>query len=124
MLGKLARNKRRPTASFVITLIGGIIILIGGIVTALVGVTATAIVGWIHSGFLFSAYASSIIGIITGVIIIISAIKLDTKYKNRITEWSTVALIFAVLSLFNLGGFGIGFILAFVGSILGLSKGE
>lgn len=124
MLGNLSKNKRRPTAAFVITLIGGIIIFIGGIVTALFGVAATYLIGWVHSGFLFGAYASSVIGIITGIIIIISAIMLDTKYKSKITEWSVVALIFTVLSLFNLGGFGVGFILALIGSIIGLSKGE
>ncbi len=124
MLGKIARGKGRPTAAFAVTLIGGIVILSGGIVTGILGLAVSSVFGFGSVPILVGAYASSVIGLVCGVIVIISSVMLDTKDKARITEWSTVGLIFSVLSLFDLGGFGVGFILGLIGSLLGLSKGE
>lgn len=124
MLGTIKRGKGKPTSAFSITLIGGIIILIGGILTGVFGLVVGTVFGLGNAPVMIGTWASTVIGIVSGIIVIVSAIMLDTKDKAKITEWSTVALIFTVISLFDLGGFGVGFILGLIGSLLGISRGE
>jgi hypothetical protein len=126
----------KPTAAFVLVLIGGIIILLG----ALLGVGALLSLSSINNGLsstFGSSYNSSVVGVvgagitiglvldaasvIAGIIMIIASLKLNNTDVNVVKKWSIVALIFTLVSLTTLGGFIIGFILGLIGSILGLT---
>ncbi|HUC38658.1 MAG TPA: DUF6114 domain-containing protein [Candidatus Acidoferrum sp.] len=138
--------QNKPTAAFILILIGGLIVLIGAALTlatsALLGklstgaspfptnstnstiINATASLSSLGSGALSSAaVVTEILGIISlaaGVIMIISSVMLYSTDPKRVRLWSTIALIFSIISLTTLGGFIIGFILGLIGSILGL----
>ena len=115
----------KPTAAFVLSLIGGILILLGGIFGAIIGIiggAAMSIVpgfGWL-SGLII---ALGILGLIFGIIVILGAVMINSGERGKVRTGSILVLIFSILSLFvgGTGGFIIGFILSLVGSILGLT---
>ncbi len=109
-----SKTMEKPTAAFVLTLIGGIIILIAGLVSIVVGL----LIGFMHVSFLL--VASGLVGTACGVLVTLSSVLMHTTKSSVRSKWSIIALVFAVVSLFNLGGFLAGFILALVGSIIGL----
>jgi len=123
----LVRDKlaEKPTAAFVLSLIGGILILLGGIFGAIIGIiggAAMSIVpgfGWL-SGLII---ALGILGLIFGIIVILGAVMINSGERGKVRTGSILVLIFSILSLFvgGTGGFIIGFILSLVGSILGLT---
>ena len=110
---KTKKYDRRPTAAFILVLIGGIFVLTGGIMLSLIGLFMTFFIMGVGSVF-------GIIGIISGIMMIISAAMINTTNKAQIKTWSVIALIFSVVSIANFGGFVIGFLFGLVGSILGL----
>lgn len=62
-----------------------------------------------------------IIGLVFGIIIIVGAAMINSGDPSKVRTGSIIVLIFSILSLpLSGGGFIIGFILALVGSILGL----
>ena len=115
----------KPTAAFVLSLIGGILILLGGIFGAVIGIiggAAMSIVpgfGWL-SGLII---ALGILGLIFGIIVILGAVMINSGERGKVRTGSILVLIFSILSLFvgGTGGFIIGFILSLIGSILGLT---
>ncbi len=123
----LVRDKlaEKPTAAFVLSLIGGILILLGGIFGAIIGIiggAAMSIVpgfGWL-SGLII---ALGILGLIFGIIVILGAVMINSGERGKVRTGSILVLIFSILSLFvgGTGGFIIGFILSLIGSILGLT---
>jgi hypothetical protein len=63
----------------------------------------------------------SIVGVIIGIIVISSAIMLNSQPKNH-TTWGTLILIFSVISFIGAwAGFGIGLILGIIGGALAIS---
>ena len=99
----------KPTAAFVLGLIGGIFMLLSGIAAA---------VGF--SLFLGSAGAIfGIVGLIFGLIVLIGSIMLYQKPQSH-TMWGVIILILAIVDLPGFWGFGIGSLLAFIGAILAL----
>jgi len=113
----------RPTAAFVLSLIGGIFILIGSlIVSAFAGIVGGAmmLIPFL-GGFGALLIFLGIIGVVFGIIIIIGAVMINSGDPSRVRTGSILVLIFSILSLFTTsGGFIVGFILALIGSILGL----
>lgn len=101
----------KPTAAFVLSLIGGIIALLSGFFVMIVG---TALIGGIALGLL---------GVIWGILIIIGAAMLYSRPRQHKT-WGIIVLVFSILSWFILALMGIigviGFILGLVGGILGI----
>jgi len=112
----------KPTAAFILLLIGGIFIIIGGIfVIALGGViagmelpAATSASGLVIGvGFL---------GLIFGILVVIGALMVNSGDPDKVKNGSIIGLIFGVLSLFVVGGgFFIGFLLSLIDGILGLT---
>ena len=95
----LSANK--PTAAFVLSLIGGIIIY---------GVGFTRTIRFTAAG---------VFVIICGTLIIIGSIMLYVK-PDKHKMWSTIIVIFSLLSWLGvLGGLIIGFVLSLMGAILG-----
>lgn len=113
----------KPTAAFILSLIGGIIILIGAMLVAvLAGLVGGAImlIPFI-GGFGALIVLLGALGVIFGISIIIGAAMINSGEPSRVRTGSILVLIFSILSLvFVGGGFIIGFILALVGSLLGL----
>jgi hypothetical protein len=111
--------EEKPTAAFVLSLIGGILILINGIVALIMAAilgTAMALIG-------FEALAGIILAIsawafICGIIVLVGAILL---YGNPVRYKTTSGILIIVFSILSLGGgWVIGFILGLVGGILAL----
>ncbi len=126
----------KPTAAFVLVLIGGIIVLIGALLSVgalLVTMSASnaaaslasAYGGYYNSsavnGALYLGIGLALASLVAGVLMIISSIKLNSTNVAVVKKWSIVALVFTLVSLTTFGGFVIGFILGLIGSILGLT---
>ncbi|MGQ9469234.1 MAG: DUF6114 domain-containing protein [Nitrososphaerales archaeon] len=113
----------KPTAAFVLSLIGAIIILIGAILTAALfaagGALFFAIPGleWLGTSFLIIA----VVQIIFGIIILIGAMWINSTDRGKIKNGSIIVLIFSIIGLLLGAGFFIGPILGLVGGILGLT---
>ena len=124
----------RPTAAFLLSLVGGIFILLGGGVMSMFSPFGfggmmggyRGMMGYGYSGYGMMEGLGfgmfGILGLIFGVIVIISAFMLNSKPLEHST-WGTLIVIFSVLSIFGgmMGGFGIGLILGLIGGILGIT---
>jgi len=126
-------NVERPTAAFVLSLIGGIFILLDGGMMSMLGYGFRGMMssygGWgygmMRPGFGMMGLAfgvMGILGLVFGVIVIISAIMLNSKPQEH-TTWGTLIVIFSVLSIVGsaMGGFGIGLVLGLVGGVLAIT---
>lgn len=103
----------KPTAAFILSLLGGIFILLGGIVLLVIGAVATFFL--LGIGGIIGLF-----GIICGILIIIGAVMMNSRPESHVT-WGIVIIIFSILSWFGaLAGFYIGFILALIGGILAI----
>jgi hypothetical protein len=109
----------KPTAAFVLSLIGGIFILLGGIVYA----TAASWVGSLGFGLGASVLAGlGVFGLICGILTILGAVWINSGEKDKVRNGAILVLIFSILSWIGAaGGFFIGFLLALIGAILGLT---
>ncbi len=123
----------KPTAAFIISLIGGIFILLGAISLFLFYISISLVAPSEHmvpsSGesmmwqivpmYIYSATTGVLISMISGIVVIIGAIQLySSPHRNQ--TWGTMIIVFAVISLFGTGGFLIGAILGIIGGILAL----
>ncbi len=118
----------KPLTPFALVIIGGIIILLTGVL-----VIAEALTGRVRVVDVINPTIPPIVrnnlgdleigllAAIFGIIIIAGSILIITGTIGNVRGGSIAALFFAILSLFLVaGGFYIGFLLTFVGSILGL----
>jgi len=62
----------------------------------------------------------SLVGVISGIVVIISAIMLNAQPAAHMT-WGTIVLVFSVISFLSMGGFWIGAILGIAGGALAIS---
>jgi hypothetical protein len=125
-------NEERPTAAFILSLVAGVFIILGGGMMSLFGYGFMGMMGrngsWggmMGRGFGMMGFAFGMmgfLGLIFGVIVIISALMLNSKPQEH-TTWGTLILIFSVISIFGsaMGGFGIGLILGIIGGILAIT---
>jgi hypothetical protein len=113
----------KPTAAFVVSLLGSIFIIIGGLVYAVIFSIIGGIFDFIGLGGLGDmAMIMGMLGIIWGILALIGAIMMNSTDKNKVKTGSILVLIFSILSWFGAaGGFFIGFLLGLIGSILGLT---
>lgn len=127
----------KPTAAFILSLIGGVFILLGGGMMTMMGFETFCLITGCRSfggmmgpgfGLIGSGYAYGfsgrlgITGIIFGVVVVVAALML---YNNPAQHSSCglVILIFSALSIFGsaMAGFGIGLIMGLAGGILALT---
>jgi len=112
----------KPTAAFVLSLIGGLIYLIVGLIivgASTIASSFTDIVALPEIGTLLAVVGG--IGVLCGLIMAVGAVLMYSESKSRVRLGAVLVLVFALVgALFTVGGFVIGFILALVGSILGL----
>lgn len=102
--------EEKPTAAFVLSLIGGIFVLLGGIWWAIVG----AIIA------IFTAGAGAILGIfaIFGIIIIIGSVMMYNQATSAKT-WGIIILILGIISLIGIVT-AFGGLLSIIGGILAI----
>ncbi|MCP8309494.1 MAG: hypothetical protein H3Z53_06535 [archaeon] len=113
----------KPTAAYILSLIGAILILIGGILTAIafawLGTLFVGIPGLEWLGGLFLIIV--VVQIIFGIIVLIGAMWINSTDRGKVRNGSIIVLIFSIIGLILGAGFFIGPILGLVGSILGLT---
>jgi zinc-ribbon domain len=107
----------RPTAAFILSLLGAIFYLIGGL-----GVAAIASIALIIPIAGLAIFAIGLVGIVSGVIMLIGAAMMNSSDKGRVRTGSVLVLVFLLIgAIFTIGGLFIGFLLALIGSIIGLT---
>jgi hypothetical protein len=126
------------TTAIVISLVAGILIILGSLYTTMWGMGGGY--GWMMGGLggmmgqrAYGAMAGVwILGLGSGIIVLISAIMLKVRpgeaergLRTCCTWWGSIILVFSIVSLFggSLGGFLVGAILGIVGGALALWTG-
>lgn len=135
----------KPTTAFILSLIAGIFILLGGGAMTMFSSWGSnygygmmggysgygGYGGWggmmrpgfgMMGGFGYGFGYLGLVGLIFGLIVIISALMLNNKPEQHST-WGILIIVFSVLSVFGsaMGGFGIGLILGVIGGILAVT---
>lgn len=106
----------KPTAAFVLSLIGGIFILLWGLAITAIGVAAQNESFGLVGG---DAVGIGAIEAVLGLLVIIFGILLFVMPEHHVAL-GVLVLLFSIFSLIGLGGLFIGFILGLVGGILGI----
>jgi hypothetical protein len=107
-------SAEKPSAAYVLSLVGGIFVVIGGLATAAIGAVFTFMIGGIGGIF-------GVLGIVWGILIIYFATRLNSDPAGHSTSGALI-IVFSLLSWFGgLGGFFIGFLLALIGGILAIT---
>jgi len=112
----------KPTAAFVLSLIGGVLIVICGLGYAVLGAICGSIASMSPGGggagaaiFIYMA-----LGLISGVIVIAGAVMINKAEPDKVKKGSILVVVFSIVSLVSGGGFYIGAILGIIGGVLGL----
>ncbi|MCJ7714066.1 hypothetical protein MUO66_06375 [Candidatus Bathyarchaeota archaeon] len=125
-------SKDNWSIAFLLSLVGGIIILVAGVVSSVWFLYGSSVwgnlgdmwfgyMGGYHSmmgsvGFPLGYMAGlSLIGLVSGVIVVVSALMLNSRLQERFA-WSVLIMVFSAVSFLNMGGF-------FIGGLLGLAGG-
>ncbi len=105
----------KPTAAFVLSLIGGIFLILGALVWFVVG----ALFAFFPTlGLGFATLGA--IGVVLAIIVILGGVMMYAKPEQHVA-WGAIVLILSFVSIpFTFAGIIIGFILTLVGGILGL----
>jgi hypothetical protein len=105
----------KPTAAFVLLLVGGVLIVVGGLViVAAGGLIPIPLIGGLVA-------ILGILGMVFGILVIVGAVMVNSGEPGKVKTGSILGLIFGILSLVAGGGFFVGFILCLVGGVLGLT---
>ncbi len=107
----------KPTAGFVLSLIGGIFILLGGLLWISVG----AIIGALGLGdFGLGPTLLGAVGVIMALLVMIGGVMMYMRPQQHLM-WGVIVLVFTLVSVpFSFFGLLIGFILGLIGGILGI----
>jgi hypothetical protein len=121
-----------PRTASILALVGGVLMLLGGVVFIAVSAFILPHLNYTNlntpphlNPSAIPGLVSGIVGVmgafglVSGVIVLISAVMLLTNLGQRRT-WGVLILVFSVLSFLGLGGFIAGAILGIVGGILTL----
>ncbi|RLI44752.1 hypothetical protein DRO69_06685 [Candidatus Bathyarchaeota archaeon] len=108
-------TEEKPTAAFVLSLIGGILLLLGGLVALAIG--AAIYSSFPALGMLIETFTVSL----CGVLVVIGAVMLYVN-PEKSTTWGVIILVFSIVSLlFRLEGFIVGTILGIIGGTLAIA---
>ena len=123
-----------PTTAFILGLLGGILMLLCGILLVAVSTfiiphlrasdfatnsTTTLSPASIQGLASFVVGALGVFGLISGAIVVVSSVMLQTNPARQRT-WGVLVLVFSALSFLGAGGFLVGAILGIVGGVLAL----
>ena len=125
--------ENRPTLAAIISLIGGILMILSGAIFSMFGLTGFGMMGGYRGmmggywgmmgdfGFPFGfTMVFSLIGLVSGVLVIIGALMLYTRPLEH-TVWGIIVLVFSIISFLGMGGFFVGAILGIIGGAFALS---
>jgi hypothetical protein len=131
-------DKESPVASFVLSLIAGLLVL-GGSATVMGLSSGSPHYGGMMGGYYYGGmmggyygmmrgfgfggwwfYGLAVIGILSGIIILVGAIMIYNQ-PAKASAWGTLVLAFSIVSLFGMGGFFFGAIMGVVGGILAMT---
>jgi hypothetical protein len=119
-------NQALPETAFILSLIGGIFMFVGGGTMWLIfgGMPYYWMMGMGHmpgASYPFAFLSMLfIVGIVSGIIVIIGAVMLRSRPEQYYT-WAILILVFSIISLIGMGGFFIGALLGIAGGALALS---
>ncbi len=106
----------KPTAAFVLSLIGGIFVILGALLWIVLG----PFLALFSLDLGLGAAMMGAVGLIMGLIIIVGGVMMYVKPEQHVI-WGVLVLLLAIVSIpFSFAGAVIGFILTLVGGILGL----
>jgi hypothetical protein len=113
----------KPTTAFVLSLIGGIIYLLTGLLVAAASTIIGSLASFADLGAIGATVAAvGVLGIVSGIVIIIGAVMMNSTQQSKVRTGAVIVLVLTIIgAIFTVGGFVIGFILALIGSILGLT---
>jgi len=113
----------KPTAAFVLSLLGAIFIIIGGLIYAVIFSIIGGVFDFIGFGGLGAmAMLIGVLGVVWGILVLVGAIMMNSEDKSKVRTGAVLVLIFSILSWVGAaGGIFIGFLLGLIGSILGLT---
>jgi hypothetical protein len=129
------------TAAFALSLAGGVLMLLSGGMAWMWFMFGTSNFGGMMGGMMDefegmmggyhdmmdnlnvpagSMTILSLLGLLSGIAVIIAAIMLNTRPREHVT-WGTIILVFSIISLVGMGGFWIGALLGIAGGAIALS---
>ena len=113
----------RPTAAFVLSLVGGVFYILGGAFIAFLATVVGSLASLVGAGYLgLGIVGLGTIGLVSGIVILVGAVMMNSSDKSKVRTGSILVLVFTLVgAAFTIGGFFIGFILALIGAILGLT---
>jgi MFS family permease len=125
----VGEKMERPTAAFVLILIGGILILINAALFIYAGAIAEEAAKELDITGMYPGLAEiigaalltiGIVGLVFAILVIIGSVLVYSGVPGRVKAGSILAIVFGILSIIIGGGIFIGLILALIGGILGL----
>jgi hypothetical protein len=110
----------RPTAAFVLSVLGGLIdLLVSGVIIALGSHIARRTSTYAVVGSVFVT-GYGIAGLVFSLVVIFSAVMLYVDPKRHVM-WAILVLVFSFVSLFgSVGGLFVGLVLGAIGGALGI----
>jgi len=118
------------TTTFVLSLIGGIIITVGSAIAFFLSAFGSPFGTYygLGSGMMsgYWMYGSgwmvglTLVLLICGILVLVGALMMNINPKERVT-WAIFVLIFSIASLVGMGGYFIGAILGIAGGAIALS---
>lgn len=116
---------RMPTLAATLSLVGGILyLLVGLLVLGSASVLSSALSGFRETFPVSTQFfqEAGLIGLVSGLVMVVSAVRMRSSSAKSVRISSALVLFFTFIGgVFTLGGFLIGFLLALVGSIMGLT---
>ncbi|MEM1668227.1 MAG: DUF6114 domain-containing protein [Desulfurococcaceae archaeon] len=108
----------KPTAAFVLSLIGGILVLLPGILVFNASELIGEILPEVGEVFRIVGFADGM----SGLFMVVGALMINSGELSGVKIGSIIVLVCSILSLiFGIGGFYIGSILGLIGGTLGLT---
>jgi hypothetical protein len=122
----------RPSAAFILSLIGGLFILILSAIYLLFMIRYEYFYGayfnyMMYHMISFHPYMFTIvtmfatIGLISGALVIVGSFFINSDNIEKVRTGGILVIVFSVLSIVSGGGFFIGFILSLIGGILAIT---
>ena len=113
----------KPTAAFVLSLLGAIFIIIGALANLIFASIIGSYIGFLgFGGFGGLIMVWAALGMVWGILTLVGAIMINSGDTNKVRIGAILVLVFSILSWFGAyGGIFIGFLLGLIGSILALT---
>jgi hypothetical protein len=112
----------KPTAAFVLSLLGAIFIIIGALANLVIASFIGSYLGFLDFGLGSAIMLMAALGVVWGILTLVGAIMINSGDTNKVRIGAILVLVFSILSWFGAyGGVFIGFLLGLIGSILALT---